>query len=166
MLKGTREVTEGAFPHGVKDVPRCELISKNDETRVRANRSDSVNDLKIVRALVLRSYNDQVERTGRGREEGRAIVGNMLNAPAVAYKNAFEQCIDLSSGINDKCDSLGNRRRNGRCTAARCHGASKESAVSDKADILAQGESWRCEITSRAEAIQSVGLMLKARNDI
>ena len=114
---------------------------------------------KLVGADTRRCCNSE-SKIGTGKTNSWRLLGLPSNG------HDFEQCIDLSSGINDKCDSLGNRRRNGRCTAARCHGSSKESAVSDKADILAQGESWRCEITSRAEAIQSVGLMLKARNDI
>jgi hypothetical protein len=36
---------------------------------------------------------------------GGAIVGNMLDAPVFARKNAIEQFIDLSVGINHKRDS-------------------------------------------------------------
>jgi hypothetical protein len=93
---------------------------------MRANGSDLVNDFDILWTLVFRPCNDQVERVGRDREEGGAIVGNMLDAPVFARKNAIEQFIDLSVGINHKRDSLGRRGMNGSRTIGRCHGASKE----------------------------------------
>src|SRR4029077_9232656 len=78
----------------------------------RARRDQRSNDFQVLWALVSRPCNDQGEGVGRGREEGSAIVGNMFNAPAFARKNAVEQFIDLSAGINYKRGSLGTRRKN------------------------------------------------------
>jgi hypothetical protein len=132
VLQGTREVTEGTLTHGVKDVPRCELIGKDDKTRMRADRSDLVNDLKILTALVLRPCNDQVEGVGRGSQKGSTIVGDTLNAPVFASENAVEQLIDLRAGINQKRDSLGSRGSSRRCIAALYHGYPKKSPPSPK----------------------------------
>ena len=165
-LEGTREVTEGAFPHGVKDVPRRELIGEYDKARMRANGSDLVNDFQVLWALVSRPCNDQGEGVGRGREEGSAIVGNMFNAPAFARKNAVEQFIDLSAGINYKRGSLRTRRKNGRCSAPRCQRRLQSKQVSNKTDNLAQRTSRRREEISRLEAFHSLRLNFEARNNI
>jgi len=129
VLEGAREVTEGTFTHGVEDVPAHELVGEDDKTRMRASSSDFVNNLKIVRAKVFRSRNDQVERTGCDSGEGSAIVVDTLHAPVFAFENAVEQFIDLGAGINHKRDSLGNRGGSERCTAASCHGASKKLSL-------------------------------------
>src|SRR5260370_33570045 len=42
-LEGTRKVTEGTFTHGVKYVPRRELVGKDDKPRLRSSVSDFVN---------------------------------------------------------------------------------------------------------------------------
>jgi len=165
-LEGTREVTEGAFPHGVKDVPRRELIGEYDKARMRANGSDLVNDFQVLWALVSQPCNDQGEGVGRGREEGSAIVGNMFNAPAFARKNAVEQFIDLSAGINYKRGSLRTRRKNGRCSAPRCQRRLQSKQVSNKTDDLAQRTSRRREEISRLEALHSLRLIFKAQNNI
>jgi hypothetical protein len=157
---------EGAFPHGVKDVPRRELIGEYDKARMRANGSDLVNDFQILWALVSRPCNDQGEGVGRGREEGSAIVGNMFNAPAFARKNAVQQFIDLSAGINYKRGSLRTRRKNGRCSAPRCQRRLQSKQVSNKTDNLAQRTSRRREEISRLEALHSLRLIFEARNNI
>ena len=138
VLEGTRKVTEGTFTHGVKYVPRCELVGKDDKARMRTSGSDFVNHFKVFSASVLRSRNDQVERIGCDRGEGGTIVVDTLHTPVFARENAVEQFIDLGAGINHKRDSLWNRGGNERCTAASCHGGSKKTQVCDRADSLAQ----------------------------